>query len=484
MRGFIATLTFVVLAAAAVVGLGSRWGASAQAPAFRCGAITHPVSVAPTMPVNFYAADGQAGADCMAWQEFIYLNWRVDPNNPGEPDPSASPANFGVPNSYTTVWESYPIASAVMAPGSTLRSALAATRKAGMRLSTTSKLSNIVLGETGQAGNGAWLTDQLGGLTYYQVHVNKDEAQYVSTNRLQTANGQLTCTQGTAGFNLPAGSQGIDYTCTGAKMAYGDNMGAVEIKAAWIELTNPSLYPKFLIANAQIQPPSAPPHPGVVGLVGLHVIHKVPYAQQFVWATFEHINNDPQSTPVSSASPFNFYKPGCNAQTDYYHCQINHQPASGDPYNAPVQVMRISAMGPLATSLNAYVWSLLPATSVFRNYQLVDTLWPSANATIPPGANTPLTYGNAKSETAYLANTTLETYFQGPSPGPLACLNCHTGAPIATSSKAAGRAKPMLVRNALGQTAKLLTLPRPRTKPGSSTTPASDYSFIFFNFGQ
>src|SRR5258706_14615006 len=55
-----------------------------------------PVSIAPLMPNNFSAlAKSQIGANCLAWQEFIYLNWQADPNSPGKPNPNAPAASFG-----------------------------------------------------------------------------------------------------------------------------------------------------------------------------------------------------------------------------------------------------------------------------------------------------------------------------------------------------------------------------------------------------
>jgi hypothetical protein len=459
-------------------------------PTFSCGFIKQPLSVAAVMPKDFIAGNQQAGADCMAWQEFIYLNWRADPNIAGEPDFSAGAAAFGVPNNTTTVWQTYPLASAVFVPGSTLRNSAAAAMHRLKRLSTTSELGDIVLSGISQAGNDAWLTDQTGGLTYYEVYLDRDEAEYVSLNHVQTAAGQLQCAQAAGGFSLPAGGAAgnIDYTCAGAPAVYGDNFGALEIKAAWIELKDPSRYSRYLIANALIQPPNTPPHTGVVGLVGLHVIHKVPSAQQFVWATFEHVDNDPEAplppaplppAPLPPAPPaFTYYNPACNPQTDHYHCLINHEPsaAPADPYNAPVQVVRINSVGrKTAMPANSYVWSQLPTNSVFRNYRLIDVLWPNQNTPITPGAVVPLAYGNSISEKTPLVNTTLETYFQGPSPAALSCLNCHTSAPIAMPAK--------LVHNALGRPARLLRLPPRNAKSGSGIAPASDYSFVFFNLG-
>src|SRR5205823_439786 len=92
-----------------------------------------------------------------------------------------------------------------------------------------------------------------------------------------------------------------------------------------------------------------------VGLAGLHIIHKTGKGPQFIWATFEHINNAPSSTDIQSQTLlpwYIFYNNNCNAQSDYYHCYPNAQPPSAtpqnpyfphnppDPYSAPMQVIR------------------------------------------------------------------------------------------------------------------------------------------------
>src|ERR1700733_8497396 len=53
------------------------------------------VALTPVMPANFSPVTQQIGADCLAWQEFIYLNWQADPNNPGNPNMNAVPSAFG-----------------------------------------------------------------------------------------------------------------------------------------------------------------------------------------------------------------------------------------------------------------------------------------------------------------------------------------------------------------------------------------------------
>ncbi|NJL27468.1 MAG: hypothetical protein HC897_06005 [Thermoanaerobaculia bacterium] len=334
------------------------------------------------------------------------------------------------------------------------------------------------LGDIAEAGTGgAWLTAQPkmnNYLTLFEKRLNQDEFNYITQNQLYNAANQAPFAQ-TQGINLPDGST--------AFATYG-TVGAIEIKAAWIQLDDPSVWPLFKISKAYVSYPVAgggqtPPELVTVGLVGLHIIRKTPNAQQFFWSTFEHVNNDPSTTDIQNQTLkawYTYYNPACNPQTDYYKCEVNRRPVPGtDPYDAPVQVVRTT---PLSTStannivaLNQSVWSTIAAAnpnSVFLNYQLVNTLWPNANTSIPPGASTPLTDGNAQPpETQQpVANTILETYHQT-----INCLTCHASAPIATPGTPELR---VVVRRPSSEPAKPLS-----AGATSEASLASDYSFLF-----
>jgi hypothetical protein len=70
------------------------------------------------------------------------------------------------------------------------------------------------------------------------------------------------------------------------------------------------------------------------------------------------------------------------------------------------------------------------ASSVWQNYELISTMWPTntgqcvANAGDPLGTPAP----------NFLANTTLETYIQGMVPNVSSnCIECHNNATMTTS---------------------------------------------------
>jgi hypothetical protein len=487
MRGFLvlAVASLVSLVAAAPSGGASPNGPKV-APDLGCS-LSQP-SITPTLPPDMALPD-QADANCLAWQEFVALNWRAAPNACGVPDPAIGPSQFGTPNDMSpVVWETYEAQSQVFKPhaaapdpwcgGQPLPDAI---RKApgGGELEPTSRRGfktlvldskfaavgePLFLQQFNQAfPDDAWLTAQNGHLTMYEIRLNQDEFNYIDRNKLYDANVQKTFVL-TEGINLPDGTTADGKT------------GSIEVKAAWIELDDPSLYPSFKTSKAIVKYPGDPtPHEVVVGLVGLHIIHKTALAQQFVWATFEHVGLDPTAAEVKSKTyspPYVYFNRDCVPSTDHYHCVPNTAPSSSDPHNAPLQVERTypisSGGGDDIAGLNAAMWQLIGKSnpnSVFLNYQLVDVLWPNNNTQIPAASTVPLPQGDPQPIPSQrpVANTSLETYIQDRT-----CLYCHMDAPISSA-----QARPVL----------RILKPRPAGSPSTTTTTtptyASDYSFLF-----
>ncbi|HYG63752.1 MAG TPA: hypothetical protein VEL74_14315 [Thermoanaerobaculia bacterium] len=482
----------------------------AQPPANPCTGTGQNVALTPTVPLQFSSFGAQLGADCMAWQTFIALNWAADPNNPGHPNPNAPASAFGTPGDTSPkVWESYLEASAVFNPVSQTGALWKAARPAVKQLSRTSKFGmvDLSLSDIGQAGDGKWLTSQAGGLTYYEVRINQDEFEFITTNvfsgsDLTTYAGQAACAgqagqAGKGGFNLPGGGGAsgatLDVDCMGNPKIYGQNQGAIEIKASWIALpADHSLDYRYKTAVAQITDPFGHVSQVTVGLVGLHILHKTPGAPQFVWATFEQIDNSPDeggaggfTAPTLPANPnqkprsaYAFFNPNCTAASDpTYNCVHNQlpgtpcdasgQPAGCDPYTAPMQVTRIVPVDTNANSVTGYVWSLLPSQSVFNYYRLANVMWPNSPMAVAPQSTIPLPTGDITppDNAGRVANTTLETYQQTQN----SCMDCHKFASIAQTGQ----------RTVMKIAGKNVSKVRPVAKSGANATYASDYSFIF-----
>jgi hypothetical protein len=237
-----------------------------------------------------------------------------------------------------------------------------------------------------------------------------------------------------------------------------------------------------------------------VGLVGLHIIRKRFPRLPWVWATFEHIDNTPDEGGTNGFTPptlpananqkpspgFTFFNPNCNPQTDKAYkcvhnappttrCLLGTNPATCQPFNAPMQITRINPVDDVANSVTAYAWSLLPVQSVFNYYRLINVQWPQNGIgqppqNIPPGPGltvplymgNPTPQGNAGGPTQIVANTTLESFQQKSN----SCMDCHVFASIYTANTktAAG-----LRRGGLP------------AAPGGQPPYASDYSFIFLS---
>jgi hypothetical protein len=501
---FRAVLTCAVVATAfAVAGFGVRAHdarvAFAQEGAGQCGTL----KLAPTMPRTVLfsgAVDGQGSVDCFAWQEFFYLNWRAKPGAAGVPDPTASAAQFGTPavtksRMTTTVWETYHSATELF-PNPAYRNVPERPRPGVRVLAATSKFDGEAIDLNGiQQATSGWLTDQRHHLTFYEVRVDNGEFEYISTNHLNVPAAQRRCAQSKYGLLLPQGDGGLvgarsDHDCSGNARSYGENFGAIEMKAAWIPLPDPSAWPRYLTALADVYAPGLPPQKNVVvGLVGLHIIHKVPDQQQFNWATFEHVDNDPDAgaSPLPGR-PWTYNDPACNPQTDHYKCVPNTKPgtpcpsaagaapsaATCDPLDAPVQVTRVTPLDSFANGENAVVWKMIRKAnpqSVFLHYQLVQVLWPTAGTVkVPPNSRVPLWQGSPRPRNAPVANTTLETYIQTKT-----CLYCHQYASIVSPGTAALGASRLIVIPAGGASAPNGASPTPAPPPGY----ASDFSFLF-----
>ncbi len=422
------------------------------------GGCQDPPALSPLIPADISAGNSQANVNCMAWQEFLALNWPASISS-CDADASSSPSTLGQPDDPSpVVWETFKEAHEVFQRGATAPSPWCSkeplryisTNTDVRQLEPTSphgyKTFSLVAAKTGdhgfssfeQAGTkGWWLTDQNRNRTLYEVRLNSDEFSYISWNHLYDASIQHAFVK-EEGIDLPDGTPNF--------RQYG-RVGSIEIKAAWVELPDPSRWKYFKTSKAYVINPvsGAKPRLVTVGLVGLHIIHKTAKAPQFIWATFEHVNNAPSMDDLRSRNLlpwYVFFDRNCNPKTDHYACAANAAPASGgshqsgDAYAAPMQVIRENPISSRGTDnvagLNQWVWNLIRSgnpDSVWLNYQLVDAQWASSPATVAAGAQIPLTAGNPQPNPVAqkVTNTTMETYSQNSK----SCLDCHTQAAIA-----------------------------------------------------
>lgn len=397
--------------------------------------------------------EAQREFDIFSWESFLALNWPAAPD--GRPDESRTLADITAPR----VWSSWRAASTIFLPDGGKPAAWTGLpegeptlfrAKAAWRAHTTSADENF------QAFTGP-LVDQNGKWVRYEVLVNREEFTYIYENALYNLDGQVAFSQ------RPADNDVIFPFDDASRQVHG----ATEIKLAWKELDpKKDDRSRFFVAKVKISPSEPPPKgqtevpPREVeaGLVGMHVSVHSRSSPEWIWATFEQVDNVRTRRDASGHTirP-NFFDP------THPNLPVNAlppknaiiDPATGTPKPAggqtpttwiesltttPTQVKRIEVpaqdgLNPLdaplasdADELNKEVQEKLRALgSVFQYYELIGTQWPvhpnapafAGGAGSAPESISHKTPGDVVP--VFLVNTTMETYFmKGKQPaGPL-----------------------------------------------------------------
>src|SRR4051812_22093043 len=208
--------------------------------------------------------------------------------------------------------------------------------------------------------------------------------------------------------------------------------GAIDIKAAWIDMTNVRNPERYYTRTAWVMNPFATPNPTctqtTVGLVGLHIVQKTPSRPQWIWSTFEQIDSVPGSPPPSGVSPGPFaYNNGDGTPMPASNPNSWPPPASPTVFN----VLRLTPINPSTANTNAQYRSALQARGgPWQYYQLVMTQWPlqlNPPQPIPPSqSGAPSNTFPGSSATSAYANVALETFDQTNIRN--SCMSCHTRA--------------------------------------------------------
>ncbi|HEX4366594.1 MAG TPA: hypothetical protein VH023_07180 [Rhodopila sp.] len=372
--------------------------------------------------------------DLDAWQMFLALNWPT--NNQGKAAPNLEDTSFGPP--HWTLWHNsstifqdngatpQTCGQSIAALGLTLSRNLArpvsrglppfrptanaatnprTTRYLGV-ISAVGELNASNLGSDIQQAFTGPLIDQNGNFVFYEIMIDPNEVNYLCANKLYNINGQVAFTGKGDKVDMPIGHPNQDWS------------GSFELKFAWKILGPKDDASRFFVQNALVMdqgPDGKPLQRAVkVGLVGMHIGHKSETSPQWIWATFEQVDNldvDPVAHPNLHAS---FNDPNCPI------CATNIQPVAtkGVYPRIPVQVARTIPIPKDKVALNAQVAaSLGKSKSVWQYYELIDTQWPTDPTSAPPAWNSGLSQAVANKPggqptPVFLTNITMETYFQ------------------------------------------------------------------------
>ncbi|MGH9536958.1 MAG: hypothetical protein ACRD3H_03485, partial [Terriglobales bacterium] len=204
--------------------------------------------------------------------------------------------------------------------------------------------------------------------------------------------------------------------------------GSIDIKAAWIDMTSVENPQRYYTRTAWVLNPFTTPNPTctpiTVGLVGLHIVQKTPSRPQWIWSTFEQIDNVPGGT---SNGPF-AYNNGDGPPMPNSN-PISFPPPPLPPQPTPFNVQRLTPINPSTAATNTNYQSALQAKGgPWQFYQLVMTQWPlqlNPPQPIPPSqTGAPGNTFPGSGPTSAFANVALETFDQ--TNIRKGCMACHT----------------------------------------------------------
>jgi hypothetical protein len=305
------------------------------------------------------------------------------------------------------------------------------------------------------------LIDQQGRYAIFDILMNRQMFDYMMAHNLTTKAGQAA--NADLSIDFPAG-QNSDKT-----------FGAFMLKVSWKILSPAEKQARnfHMVEALVLTPPLADPQakrqclPETLGLVGFHAVHKTASRPQWIWTSFEHVKNVPDKDEVAANKldgPYNFFSVDCGDRCPVVN-STPPRPWDPDPTlelkfrrddSYKSQIVRQTPLTNAAKNMNKIFQSMLQ-NSVWKNYMLLSTQWPSATtgptAAGPTAAGQNATPGctqlRAQNPDApapktdflkqadmtcspaptFLANSTLETYSQGDVPlASSSCIACHGNA--------------------------------------------------------
>jgi hypothetical protein len=395
------------------------WGAPPSAPIDVCGR-------GESVSRDFYA---------LSWQIFKFLVWPAASGQRGVPDTTRKITNMHGQRTFETLktdwevflpnadqpvaWSDYPNVAGPCSNHPNIK-------PGALVLASFSEFGNLKEGEPALSHV---LVAQNRTYVRYQAAYNKDVFDTILNNRLHNAAivGAIRAPQ--PDMPVPDAAKQPD--------------GALTVKSAWIELPSkkktlqkyidPSRF--YVRHDAWLQDPQTGAcRIARVGLVGLHLVYKTPSRPQWIWSTFEHVDNVPEPPPHPGRNyAFNSGKFGAHMSSapepDF---RIPTPAGSSGPGVPPraYQVERLQQIDPQAMDANrAQQKELESLGSVWRYYKLVMTQWPSTPSAPNGDAGSvgPRPVCGEQNGTATV-NTTMETFFQTQQQScelRLTCMGCH-----------------------------------------------------------
>ena len=273
-----------------------------------------------------------------------------------------------------------------------------------------------ILNEADQAESGLPLWDQNGNLVHYEVLMNRNLFRDIVINELYNIQGQIKFFQD-------------DMDKTGVWFDYGkinqNDLGDISIKLAWkmIDEEAGDVAERYFTTGACVLDRETKQwQHEKVGLVGMHMSHKTLSSQNWVWMTFEHVDN----LHINELDALAYAREGKILKPSFYDpfcptCAANVEPpAARARETRKTQVTRILPISDSTAQLNKEVHGLLKESeSVWQFYELIGAQY-ARNSTLSstgPGGGSIREQITNKSGgyplPTFLTNTVIDTYTQG-----------------------------------------------------------------------
>jgi hypothetical protein len=347
------------------------------------------------LPIDFF--------DDYSWRAFIAMVWPAANGQRGKPDTARNVGDAGprVFETFKSNWEIFHNDGSAPAAWNVYDAARFNACNA------TVSFGDVVLGsfskfsDLGQAGVGSLVGPLVAqNRTYTRYLTGYNEIEF---NQIADPDPRLSLYLRS---NLPM------------KKPFRD--GALDVKSAWMLMTGVSHPERYYTRPALVlDPETGQCSIEEVGLVGLHIVQKTPTRPQWIWSSFEQVDNVP---PAVAGAPgaFNFNNGSGAAMPDDNPFPINPPILPTPP---PFNVERKVPIHSQTRQTNAAYRNLLKAIgSKWQFYQLVLTQWP-----VPPSqpnqAGDPAHTFPGNGATSAFANVTMETFDQ--TTIKKGCMNCH-----------------------------------------------------------
>lgn len=426
-----------------------------------------------------------------SWQAFVAINWPV--NEMGEPKENFTDQGDPTWLNWKEAFQVYRQDGKKPAPWRAPRSSSGlelddsvlsnAKNRIILQTKTPTHPGNINIADEKDQAFAGELFDQNGNLVVYEVLMNKEEFDYIINNKLYNRNGQIVFAQKNTNADFPKGN-------------YANNqLGAIEIKFAWKQLTDDDIKERYFISKGCIWDADKNTCSKTVdlGMIGMHISQKTPSGKQWVWSTFENIDNLEEQRAEYKGKDVRIkptlYDPNCEicpvnvdftnsgTKTDYIegkhgnYWNVTTPDGVTTKYYAKDDVIKTQAkrmidIPPRVKYINDLMQQYFAqVNSVWQYYQLIDTQYP-LNQDALPGNHTQAGYHLPESVTnkpggepniSFLTNITMETFFQkgNQSAGNLiegnvtsdiqifgteSCMGCHSSAGIYNGVDSSGSA--------------------------------------------